>query len=68
VNWYPIEAKTKCVYAGCPIKSRADLFERAGEFNIILEDVSYLTFGKVTAAVEQKVVAQQEAERAKYIR
>ncbi|KAI9141372.1 prohibitin-1 [Paraphysoderma sedebokerense] len=49
---------------------REDLMVRAREFNIILEDVSitHLTFGKdFTTAVEQKQIAQQEAERAKYI-
>lgn len=43
---------------------------RAGEFFIELEDVSitHLSFGKeFTLAVEQKQVAQQEAERAKFI-
>ena len=43
---------------------------RAEEFNIELEDVSitHLSFGKeFTFAVEQKQVAQQEAERAKFI-
>ncbi|KAF9036434.1 hypothetical protein BDZ89DRAFT_1011282 [Hymenopellis radicata] len=49
---------------------RADLLQRAGEFNIILEDVSitHLTFGKeFTQAVEAKQIAQQDAERAKFI-
>ncbi|BGP57112.1 hypothetical protein JCM8202_000554 [Rhodotorula sphaerocarpa] len=49
---------------------RQDLLKRAGEFNIILEDVSltHMTFGKdFTQAVEQKQIAQQEAERAKFI-
>merc|ERR1711939_273 len=49
---------------------REDLLKRAGEFNIILEDVSltHMTFGKdFTQAVEQKQIAQQEAERAKFI-
>ncbi|SCV71377.1 BQ2448_2965 [Microbotryum intermedium] len=49
---------------------REDLLKRAGEFNIVLEDVSitHMTFGKeFTQAVEQKQVAQQEAERAKFI-
>lgn len=44
--------------------------KRAGEFNIVLEDVSitHLTFGKdFTDAVEQKVIAQQEAERARFV-
>ncbi|KAI9512622.1 hypothetical protein F5148DRAFT_1161627 [Russula earlei] len=49
---------------------REDLFARAGEFNIKLEDVSitHLTFGKeFTQAVEAKQIAQQDAERAKFI-
>lgn len=49
---------------------RQELSERAGEFNIKLEDVSitHLTFGKeFTKAVEQKQIAQQDAERAKFV-
>lgn len=49
---------------------RNELLKRAGEFNIVLEDVSitHLTFGReFTNAVEQKQIAQQEAERAKFI-
>jgi len=49
---------------------RGDLLQRAGEFNLILEDVSitHLTFGKeFTSAVEAKQIAQQDAERAKFI-
>lgn len=49
---------------------RADLLQRASEFNIKLEDVSitHLTFGKeFTQAVEAKQIAQQDAERAKFI-
>ena len=49
---------------------RAMLVSRAAEFNIILDDVSitHLTFGKeYTAAVESKQVAQQDAERARFI-
>merc|ERR1712216_598590 len=41
-----------------------------GEFNIILDDVAitHLTFGKeYTAAVEAKQVAQQDAERARFV-
>jgi len=48
----------------------ADLLQRAGEFHILLEDVSitHLTFGKeFTQAVEAKQIAQQDAERAKFI-
>ena len=43
---------------------------RAKEFNLDLEDVSitHLTFGKeFTKAVEQKQIAQQDAERAKFV-
>ncbi|KAI0048397.1 hypothetical protein FA95DRAFT_1605265 [Auriscalpium vulgare] len=39
---------------------RADLLQRAGEFNIKLED-------EFTQAVEAKQIAQQDAERAKFI-
>ncbi|EJD55706.1 prohibitin [Auricularia subglabra TFB-10046 SS5] len=49
---------------------REDLLQRAGEFNIKLEDVSitHLTFGQeFTQAVEAKQIAQQDAERAKFI-
>ncbi|KAK4138919.1 hypothetical protein BT67DRAFT_431398 [Trichocladium antarcticum] len=49
---------------------RTDLMKRAGEFNIALEDVSitHMTFGKeFTKAVEQKQIAQQDAERARFI-
>merc|ERR1719310_662501 len=45
--------------------------QRAHEFNIILEDVSitHLAFSDAySSAVESKQVAQQEAERAKYIK
>eukprot|EP00171_Calliarthron_tuberculosum_P008542 IDg8542t1 len=47
-----------------------NLKERAMDFNILLDDVSitHLAFGKeYTAAVEAKQVAQQEAERARFI-
>lgn len=46
------------------------LEDRAGEFNIVVEDVSitHLTFGsEFMAAVESKQVALQDAERAKFI-
>lgn len=46
------------------------LTRRAADFNILLDDVSitHLTFSKeYTAAVEAKQVAQQDAERSKYI-
>ncbi|TYJ52914.1 hypothetical protein B9479_006461 [Cryptococcus floricola] len=49
---------------------RDDLLNRAKEFNIQLEDVSitHMTFGKeFTSAVEQKQIAQQDAERAKFV-
>ncbi|KAF1949831.1 hypothetical protein CC80DRAFT_497183 [Byssothecium circinans] len=49
---------------------RNDLLKRANEFNIQLEDVSitHMTFGKeFTRAVEEKQIAQQEAERARFI-
>lgn len=49
---------------------RQELSERASEFNIKLEDVSitHLTFGReFTKAVEQKQIAQQDAERAKFV-
>ncbi|KAG8626636.1 hypothetical protein KVT40_005581 [Elsinoe batatas] len=49
---------------------RTDLLRRASEFNIALEDVSitHMTFGKeFTRAVEDKQIAQQEAERARFI-
>ncbi|KAI8370610.1 prohibitin-1 [Radiomyces spectabilis] len=51
-------------------KIREELYKRAREFNIALEDVSitHMTFGKeFTNAVEQKQIAQQEAERARFI-
>lgn len=51
-------------------KIRAELLKRAGEFNIALEDVSitHMTFGReFTKAVEEKQIAQQEAERARFI-
>jgi len=46
------------------------LTERATDFHLIMEDISIidLTFGReFTAAVEAKQVAQQDAERAKFI-
>ncbi|KAK6332862.1 Prohibitin-1, subunit of the prohibitin complex (Phb1p-Phb2p) [Orbilia brochopaga] len=49
---------------------RGELLKRANEFNIALEDVSitHMTFGKeFTKAVEQKQIAQQDAERARFI-
>ena len=49
---------------------RVQLMERAKEFSIALEDVSitHMVFGKeFTEAVEQKQIAQQDAERAKFV-
>ena len=49
---------------------RERLTQRANEFHIILDDVAIvnLTFGpEFTSACEQKQVAQQEAERAKFL-
>lgn len=49
---------------------RQNLIHRAQEFGILIEDVSitHLQFGKeYTAAIEAKQVAQQDAERAKFI-
>lgn len=49
---------------------QSDLTRRAAEFNIALEDVSitHMTFGReFTKAVEQKQIAQQDAERARFI-
>jgi prohibitin 1 len=51
-------------------KIRVALEKRAGEFNIILEDVSitHLMFSKeFTTAIESKQVAQQDAERSKFV-
>ncbi|XP_063700250.1 prohibitin 1 [Culicoides brevitarsis] len=47
-----------------------DLVERAQQFGLILDDISitHLTFGKeFTMAVEMKQVAQQEAEKARFM-
>jgi len=49
---------------------RRILTQRARYFNIVLDDVSItqLTFSRdYTAAVESKQVAQQDAERAKFV-
>ncbi|CAL9737522.1 prohibitin-1 [Monosporozyma servazzii] len=49
---------------------RKELSERANEFGIKLEDVSitHMTFGiEFTKAVEEKQIAQQDAERAKFL-
>jgi len=51
-------------------KVQEELIERAKAFGIILDDISltHLTFGReFTEAVEAKQVAQQEAERARYV-
>lgn len=47
-----------------------DLTERGAQFGLILDDISltHLTFGReFTAAVELKQVAQQEAEKARFV-
>ncbi|KAK3410291.1 prohibitin-3, mitochondrial [Eucalyptus grandis] len=49
---------------------RESLIQRAQEFNIILDDVAitHLSYGaEFSRAVEQKQVAQQEAERSKFV-
>lgn len=51
-------------------KVSEDLTERATQFGVILDDISitHLTFGKeFTQAVEMKQVAQQEAEKARFL-
>jgi prohibitin 1 len=51
-------------------KISEELMERAGQFGLILDDISitHLTFGKeFTQAVELKQVAQQDAERARFL-
>jgi len=51
-------------------KIREELLKRLKDFHIILDDVSitHLTFGKeFTQAVEQKQIAQQDAERSKFV-
>jgi len=55
---------------GVSRKIRAMLVQRARDFHIVLDDVSitHLSFGKeYTAAVEAKQVAQQDAERARFV-
>lgn len=47
-----------------------ELTERASQFGLILDDISitHLTFGReFTLAVEMKQVAQQEAEKARFL-
>jgi len=49
---------------------QTELVSRAGQFGLILDDISitHLTFGReFTQAVEQKQVAQQEAEKSKFL-
>jgi len=49
---------------------RRNLTERAREFDILVDDVSitHLTFGKeFTKAIDDKQIAQQQAERAKFL-
>lgn len=51
-------------------KVSEDLTDRASQFGVILDDISitHLTFGKeFTQAVELKQVAQQEAEKARFL-
>jgi len=51
-------------------KVNDELTKRAGQFGIVLDDISitHLTFGReFTAAVELKQVAQQEAEKARFL-
>ena len=51
-------------------KVSEELTERASQFGFILDDISitHLTFGKeFTLAVEMKQVAQQEAEKARFL-
>merc|ERR1712142_504786 len=48
----------------------AELTTRAQQFGLVLDDISltHLTFGRdFTAAVEQKQVAQRDAEKARYL-
>ncbi|XP_069107655.1 prohibitin 1-like [Argopecten irradians] len=51
-------------------KVREELMERASQFGVLLDDISltHLTFGReFTLAVEMKQVAQQDAERSRYL-
>lgn len=51
-------------------KVSEDLTERAAQFGVILDDISitHLTFGReFTLAVEMKQVAQQDAEKARFL-
>ena len=52
-------------------KVKSDLVERSEQFGVVLDDIAitHLTFGReFTQAVEQKQVAQQEAEKARSVR
>merc|ERR1719205_255555 len=49
---------------------RNGIVNRAGQFNILMDDVSitHLTYGKeFSRAIEEKQVAEQEAERQKFV-
>merc|ERR1712072_671001 len=51
-------------------RTNQELVTRAAQFGVILDDISitHLTFGReFTAAVELKQVAQQEAEKARFL-
>merc|ERR1712066_1167327 len=51
-------------------RTNQELVTRAAQFGLILDDISitHLTFGReFTQAVEQKQVAQQEAEKARFL-
>merc|ERR1712040_16998 len=51
-------------------RTNQELVTRANQFGLILDDISitHLTFGKeFTQAVEMKQVAQQEAERSRFL-
>merc|ERR1711899_580881 len=51
-------------------RTNQELVTRANQFGLILDDISitHLTFGReFTAAVEMKQVAQQEAEKARFL-
>ena len=59
-----------CVCVCVTSQVSTELSERADAFGLILDDVSltHLTFGQeFTHAVEQKQVAQQDAERARFV-
>lgn len=59
-----------CLFQMVSQKVSDELTERAAQFGLILDDISitHLTFGKeFTQAVEMKQVAQQEAEKARFL-